>query len=59
MLQFIVLGIVPGTSIQLTFTDILLCGLIVVAIPALWFYSLEHRTRKQAQHIATIQLISL
>lgn len=59
MLQLIVLGIIPGTSIQLTFFDILLITLaLVVAVVGL-FYFIGHGTRKQAKKIAEIYMISL
>lgn len=59
MLQLIVLGIIPGTSIQLTFFDIMLIALTLVAVIASVFYFIGHGTRKQAKKIAEIYMISL
>lgn len=45
MLDFIVLGLVPGTSIQLTFGDVvrLACIVAMVAIIAYWLITYKHR----------------
>lgn len=52
MLQFIVLGIVPGTSIQLSFTDVLLIAGTALLVFSLASYYLSRRLREQArQHL--------
>jgi len=58
MLQFIVLGYVPGTSIQLNFIDymlVVLLGMLVVA--CFYFYSIRV-TRRLTQQLM-LSLIAL
>lgn len=59
MLQFIVLGIVPGTSIQLSFTDILIGGMLMTGLPVAYWSLVSFTTRRKAMQIAAIRLISL
>lgn len=57
MLQFIVLGIIPGTSIQLDFTSVLLAIAAMVLTSSLWFN--RARMHKQQHEQNKISLISL
>lgn len=50
MLQFIVLGIVPGTSIQLNFTDVLLISsttLLVLSVASHYVSAALRKQRRQ------------
>lgn len=59
MLQFIVLGYVPGTSIQISFFDYL-CGIAVCLTVTSFVWWLSTRSvRSKARRIAAIQLIAL
>lgn len=59
MLNFIVLGYVPGTSIQINFLEYI-CGVLITAssFSMYWFYSL-YLIRSRARQIAAIQMIAL
>lgn len=59
MLNFIILGYVPGTSIQISFEMYLVFFAWFVLMPALLWYSTYYSVRKNAARIAAIQLISL
>ncbi len=50
MLQFIVLGYVPGTSVQLSFTDILLLAGTGLAVACLAFYWIKYQNRRRLSH---------
>ncbi len=59
MLNFIVLGYVPGTSIQITFDDFLvfLYAFTIILISAWYFVSIA--VRRELQRIMTIHMTSL
>lgn len=59
MLNFIVLGYVPGTSLQLSFADVFIGGLVLLGLPLLVWYGLRHSVRQQARRIVAIELIAL
>lgn len=50
MLEFIVLGQIPGTSIQIEFTGMLLLGLLLCALLCLSTYRRIHRTIISSEH---------
>lgn len=49
MLNFIVLGLIPGTSVQLTFTDVLFIYLLIFT--GIWL-AMENRFVGKAVHTA-------
>lgn len=51
MLQFIVLGIIPGTTIQLTFNDIMLLASGVFGVYAVLEYVRYRMTRRAVQQL--------
>ncbi len=59
MLNFIVLGYVPGTSIQISFFNYLLTMSAVTLGAGCYWHFLGSSVRKKARHIAAIQLIAL
>ncbi len=59
MLNFIILGYVPGTSIQISFEMYLALFAWCLLAPALVWYGAHYTLRKKALRIAAIQLISL
>ena len=55
MLQFIVLGYVPGTSIQLSFTDFLAVILVLsLFIVLYWFYAVRSMRRLAKQTLLSL-----
>lgn len=59
MLQFIVLGYIPGTSIQINFIGYLLGVCLSFAVCSIaWWLSLR-MLRSRAKRIVAMQLISL
>lgn len=59
MLKFIVLGYVPGTSFQISFTTYLIFFAASAILSLASWYILSYQVHRQAVRIATIQLISL
>jgi len=57
MLTFIVLGIIPGTSIQLTFVDVLLVGALLACLGSL--YLLRSRIQRRQIQQLSISLTAL
>lgn len=49
MLTFIVLGIIPGTSIQLNFVDVLLVGALLACLASLFFMRSRMKRRQNQQ----------
>lgn len=59
MLNFIILGYVPGTTFQITFNNfILTVTIIVIAYSAVWYHNYA-QIRRRARKIIAIQLITL
>ncbi len=59
MLKFIVLGLVPGTSYQISFDAYLLFFACLLTLSLISWYYIVFTVRRKAIRIATIQLISL
>lgn len=59
MLNFIILGYVPGTTVQITFTNFITTVALACLVSGAIWYSLSYAVRKKARDIATIQLIAM
>lgn len=57
MLTFIILGIIPGTSIQLNFVDVLLVGALLACLGSL--YLLRSRIKRRQIQQLSISLTAL
>lgn len=56
MLEFIILGKVPGTSIYISFTATLLCVLVIVSAYCAYRYKLETLRRAEKEYIENTSL---
>lgn len=59
MLKFIILGYVPGTSIQISFESYLMFFAGLGLVSFIGWYFVRYLARRQALRIATIRLVSL
>lgn len=59
MLNFIVLGYIPGTTYQITFFEYLAFTLLTAGLLTSAWYFLYFDVRKKAKRIAAIQLVAL
>lgn len=59
MLKFIILGYVPGTSIQISFEWYLAFFSGLGMISLIGWYVIRYLTRREAVRIAAIRLVSL
>lgn len=59
MLNFIVLGYIPGTSYQITFLGYLMSVSFVVGSAAVVWYKYYYEVRRKAVKVAAINLIAL
>jgi len=59
MLNFIILGYVPGTTFQITFNNFVLAVAIITIVYSVFWYHNYAQIRRRARKIIAIQLITL
>lgn len=59
MLNFIVLGYVPGTSLQITFTSFMFVVLVALLFATIYVYLMTVMIMHKARRIAAVRLVCI
>lgn len=59
MLNFIILGYVPGTTFQITFMSFIVAAWLICIVSITLWYGIYFAVRKKVRDIATIKLIAM